>query len=305
MFGKAAVQKWAIVGVMLALMLTSAQSWAKDKFKAVTTFTVIADMAKNVAGDTADVESITKPGAEIHEYQPTPGDIRRAQGAQLILANGLNLELWFQRFYQHLNGVPEVVVSTGITPTSITEGPYDGKPNPHAWMSPQNALIYVDNIRDAFSKYDPENAAIYAKNAENYKQKIKATLQPLQDELAKIPAEKRWLVTSEGAFSYLANDFKLKELYLWPINADQQGTPQQVRKVIDTIRKNHIPVIFSESTISDKPARQVARESGAHYGGVLYVDSLSAADGPVPTYLDLLRVTTATIVKGINEGAQK
>ncbi|MCT4709652.1 metal ABC transporter substrate-binding protein [Enterobacteriaceae bacterium H11S18] len=305
MFGKAAVQKWAIVGLMLALMLTSAQSWAKDKFKAVTTFTVIADMAKNVAGDTADVESITKPGAEIHEYQPTPGDIRRAQGAQLILANGLNLELWFQRFYQHLNGVPEVVVSTGITPTSITEGPYDGKPNPHAWMSPQNALIYVDNIRDAFSKYDPENAAIYAKNAENYKQKIKATLQPLQAELAKIPAEKRWLVTSEGAFSYLANDFKLKELYLWPINADQQGTPQQVRKVIDTIRKNHIPVIFSESTISDKPARQVARESGAHYGGVLYVDSLSAADGPVPTYLDLLRVTTATIVKGINEGAQK
>lgn len=305
MFGKAAAKKLVVAGVMAALMFSSAQAGAKDKFKVVTTFTVIADMAKNVAGDAADVESITKAGAEIHEYQPTPGDIRRAQGAKLILANGLNLELWFQKFYQHLNGVPEVVVSTGITPTSITEGPYDGKPNPHAWMSPNNALIYVDNIRDAFSKYDPENAAIYAKNAEAYKQKIKDTLQPLQSELAKIPEDKRWLVTSEGAFSYLANDFKLKELYLWPINADQQGTPQQVRKVIDTIRKNAIPVIFSESTISDKPARQVAREAGAHYGGVLYVDSLSAADGPVPTYLDLLRVTTATIVKGINEGAQK
>ncbi|WP_455426025.1 metal ABC transporter substrate-binding protein [Dryocola sp. LX212] len=305
MFGKAAANKLVVAGVMAALMFSSAQAWAKDKFKVVTTFTVIADMAKNVAGDAADVESITKAGAEIHEYQPTPGDIRRAQGAKLILANGLNLELWFQKFYQHLNGVPEVVVSTGITPTSITEGPYDGKPNPHAWMSPNNALIYVDNIRDAFSKYDPDNAAIYAKNAETYKQKIKETLQPLQNELAKIPEDKRWLVTSEGAFSYLANDFKLKELYLWPINADQQGTPQQVRKVIDTIRKNAIPVIFSESTISDKPARQVAREAGAHYGGVLYVDSLSAADGPVPGYLDLLRVTTATIVKGINEGAQK
>ncbi|MEL4013174.1 metal ABC transporter substrate-binding protein [Dryocola clanedunensis] len=305
MFGKAAAKKLVVASVMAALMFSSAQAWAKDKFKVVTTFTVIADMAKNVAGDAADVESITKAGAEIHEYQPTPGDIRRAQGAKLILANGLNLELWFQKFYQHLNGVPEVVVSTGITPTSITEGPYDGKPNPHAWMSPNNSLIYVDNIRDAFSKYDPENAAIYAKNAEAYKQKIKDTLQPLQSELAKIPEDKRWLVTSEGAFSYLANDFKLKELYLWPINADQQGTPQQVRKVIDTIRKNAIPVIFSESTISDKPARQVAREAGAHYGGVLYVDSLSAADGPVPTYLDLLRVTTATIVKGINEGAQK
>ncbi|WP_435951814.1 metal ABC transporter substrate-binding protein [Dryocola sp. BD626] len=302
MSGKKAILS---VGVAVALIFASGQSWAKEKFKAITTFTVIADMAKNVAGDAADVESITKPGAEIHEYQPTPGDIRRAQGAKLILANGLNLELWFQKFYQHLSGVPEVIVSTGITPTGITEGPYNGKPNPHAWMSPKNALIYVDNIRDAFSKYDPENAAIYAKNAEAYKEKIQQTLEPLRAEISKIPQDKRWLVTSEGAFSYLANDYGLKELYLWPINADQQGTPQQVRKVIDTIRKNGIPAIFSESTISDKPARQVARESGSHYGGVLYVDSLSAADGPVPTYLDLLRVTTATIVKGITEGAAK
>ncbi|VEC01383.1 Uncharacterized periplasmic iron-binding protein HI_0362 precursor [Cedecea lapagei] len=287
----------------LAMLLGAAQ--AQAKFKAVTTFTIIADMAQNVAGDAADVESITKPGAEIHEYQPTPGDIRRAQGAQLILTNGLNLELWFAKFYQHLKGVPEVVVTTGIQPTGITEGPYNGKPNPHAWMSPQNALIYVDNIRDAFVKYDPDNAATYTRNAEAYKQKIQQTLEPLRNELAKIPADKRWLVTSEGAFSYLANDFGLKELYLWPINADQQGTPQQVRKVIDSIRKYQIPTIFSESTISDKPARQAARESGAHYGGVLYVDSLSAADGPVPTYLDLLHVTTSTIVNGINEGLKK
>ncbi|NIG77243.1 metal ABC transporter substrate-binding protein [Klebsiella sp. Ap-873] len=287
----------------LAMLLSTAQ--AQAKFKAITTFTIIADMAQNVAGDAADVESITKPGAEIHEYQPTPGDIRRAQGAQLILTNGLNLELWFAKFYQHLKGVPEVVVTTGIQPTGITEGPYNGKPNPHAWMSPQNALIYVDNIRDAFVKYDPDNAATYTRNAEAYKQKIQQTIEPLRNELAKIPADKRWLVTSEGAFSYLANDFGLKELYLWPINADQQGTPQQVRKVIDSIRKYQIPTIFSESTISDKPARQAARESGAHYGGVLYVDSLSAADGPVPTYLDLLRVTTSTIVNGINAGLKK
>ncbi|ATF94612.1 Uncharacterized periplasmic iron-binding protein HI_0362 precursor [Cedecea neteri] len=287
----------------LAMLLGAAQ--AQAKFKAITTFTIIADMAQNVAGDAADVESITKPGAEIHEYQPTPGDIRRAQGAQLILTNGLNLELWFAKFYQHLKGVPEVIVTTGIQPTGITEGPYNGKPNPHAWMSPQNALIYVDNIRDAFVKYDPDNAATYTRNAEAYKQKIQQTIEPLRNELAKIPADKRWLVTSEGAFSYLANDFGLKELYLWPINADQQGTPQQVRKVIDSIRKYQIPTIFSESTISDKPARQAARESGAHYGGVLYVDSLSAANGPVPTYLDLLRVTTSTIVNGINEGLKK
>jgi len=292
-----------IAGIVLTLL--QFPTYAQEKFKAVTTFTIIADMAKNVAGDAADVESITKPGAEIHEYQPTPGDIRRAQGANLILANGMNLEIWFTKFYQHLNGVPEVIVTTGIEPTGITEGPYNGKPNPHAWMSPKNALIYVDNIRDAFVKYDPANAETYQKNAEAYKQKISQAIEPLRLELAQIPADKRWLVSSEGAFSYLARDLDMKELYLWPINADQQGTPQQVRKVIDTIRQYNIPTIFSESTISDKPARQAARESGAHYGGVLYVDSLSAAEGPVPTYLDLLHTTTSTIIDGINKGMEK
>lgn len=298
----------AVRALFLGAILSSAWSlpaWAQEKFKVITTFTVIADMAKNVAGDAAEVSSITRPGAEIHEYQPTPGDIKRAQGAQLILANGMNLERWFQRFYQHLRGVPEVVVTAGITPLGITEGPYNGKPNPHAWMSADNALIYVNNIRDALVKYDPANAAVYKRNAEAYKANITRTMSPLREQVAAIPENQRWLVSSEGAFSYLARDLGLKELYLWPINADQQGTPQQVRKVVDVVRENAIPAVFSESTISDKPARQVARETGAHYGGVLYVDSLSAQDGPVPTYLDLLNVTTRTLVQGLKDGMKE
>ncbi|MFG1479213.1 metal ABC transporter substrate-binding protein [Xanthobacter sp. V4C-4] len=274
---------------------------AADKFKAVTTFTVIADMARNVAGDAAIVESITKPGAEIHNYQPTPGDILKAQDAQLILWNGLNLELWFEKFFQRLKGVPGVVVSDGVEPMSIGEGPYKGKPNPHAWMSPQAALVYVDNIRDAFAKHDPAHAETYKANAEAYKARITAAIAPARAAFDAIPAERRWLVTSEGAFSYLARDFGLKTLYLWPINADQQGTPQQVRRVIDAMRANQIGVIFSESTISPKPAEQVARETGARYGGVLYVDSLSDPGGPVPTYLDLLTATTGTIAAGLAE----
>jgi manganese/iron transport system substrate-binding protein len=288
-----------LVGVAAAAAFDGAPAAAQEKFKAVTTFTVIADIARNVAGDVAVVESITKPGAEIHNYQPTPGDIQRAQGAQLILWNGLNLELWFERFFRNLRNVPSAVVSEGIEPMGISEGPYRGKPNPHAWMSPTAALTYIDNIRDAFARHDPKNAEAYRANAESYKARIKAAVDPIKAELAAVPAEKRWLVSSEGAFSYLARDFGLKELYLWPINADQQGTPQQVRKVIDAVRKNRITVIFSESTISDKPAKQVARETGASYGGVLYVDSLSEPDGPVPTYIDLLRVTSDTIAKGL------
>jgi manganese/iron transport system substrate-binding protein len=213
----------------------------------------------------------------------------------------MNLERWFEKFFQNVQEVPSVVVTEGIQPIPITEGPYRNNPNPHAWMSPSNALVYVENIRKAFVKYDPANAEAYSANAAAYAAKIKALDEPLRKRFSAIPEKQRWLVTSEGAFSYLARDYGLKELYLWPINADEQGTPKQVRRVIDTVRREKIPVVFSESTISDKPAKQVARETGARYGGVLYVDSLSAENGPVPSYLKLLEVTSETIVKGFGK----
>jgi manganese/iron transport system substrate-binding protein len=291
---------FTLVGVVLTVMgaVAPVQADSKKPFRVVTTFTVIQDIAQNVAGTAAIVESITKSGAEIHGYEPTPLDIVRAQSADLVLWNGMNLERWFEKFFENVKGVPSAVVTDGIEPMGIAEGPYTGKPNPHAWMSPTNALIYVENIRKALAKSDPDNAEIYSKNAEAYAAKIKAIDAPLRERLSAIPDQKRWLVTSEGAFSYLARDYGLKELYLWPINADEQGTPQQVRRVIDTVRKEQIPVVFSESTISDKAAKQVAKETGARYGGVLYVDSLSAEGGPVPSYLNLLEVTVQTIAEG-------
>lgn len=283
--------------VLSAVLAISAQA-AEKPFKVMTTFTVIQDIAQNVAGDAAVVESITKPGAEIHDYQVTPKDVIKAQNADLILWNGLNLERWFERFYENMPAKPVAIVTEGIVPMPITEGAYQGAPNPHAWMSPTNALIYVENIRQALVKYDPQNAETYNRNAAAYSEQIKAIDQPLRAKIAVIPEAKRWLVTSEGAFSYLAKDYGFKELYLWAINADQQGSPQQVRSVIDKVRAHNIPVVFSESTVSDRPSKQVAKETGAKYGGVLYVDSLSQADGAVPTYLDLLQVTVSTIVKG-------
>ncbi|MEL6684798.1 MAG: metal ABC transporter substrate-binding protein [Pseudomonadota bacterium] len=295
------MMKKLLSSALCAAALSTAAMAEEDKFKAVTTFTVIADMAQNVAGDAAIVESITKAGAEIHGYQPTPRDIIRAQDADLILWNGLNLELWFEQFFSNLSDVPSATLTAGITPMNITAGAYDGKPNPHAWMSLESALIYVDNIRDAFAQHDPDNAATYAANAEAYKAEITAAIAPLREQILAVPADQRWLVSCEGAFSYLARDFEMQELYLWPMNADSQGTPQQVRRVIDTVRENDIPAVFCESTVSQAPAEQVARETDAEYAGVLYVDSLTEADGPVPTYLDLLRVTTETLAAGLTE----
>ncbi len=283
---------------ILAASCGGGKKTASGKKQVVTSFTIIADMAREVAGDAADVQSITKPGAEIHGYEPTPKDIVKAQSADLVLWNGMNLELWFEKFFTNVKDVPSAVLTEGVKPMGISEGPYTGKPNPHAWMSPANAVIYVENIRKALVKMDPANEAVYTANAAAYSAKIKALDEPVRQKLATIPQEQRWLVSSEGAFSYLCENYGLRQLYLWPINADAQGTPQQVKQVIDGVRANKIPVVFSESTVSDKPARQVAKETGAHYGGVLYVDSLTDKDGPAPNYLKLLEVNADTIVKG-------
>ncbi|WP_116084760.1 metal ABC transporter substrate-binding protein [Tropicimonas sp. IMCC34011] len=293
-----------LAGTALVALAAPARAQDGEPMKVVTTFTVLADMAQNVAGDAAEVVSVTKPGAEIHGYEPTPRDIVRTQDADLLLWNGLNLELWFEQFLANLGEVPSATLTDGIDAIPIAEGAYEGQSNPHAWMGLENAARYVDNIVSAFSEVDPDNAANYEANGAAYKEEIRATIEPLRERIATIPEDQRWLVTCEGAFSYLARDFGLKELYLWPMNADQTGTPQQVRKVIDGVRDNDVPVVFCESTVNTAPARQVARETGAEYGGELYVDSLSAADGPVPSYLDLLRVTSETVANGLAPAAE-
>ena len=285
--------------IAFSIFVNSQALFADEKLKVVTTFTVIADIAQNIAGDAAEVVSITKPGAEIHGYQPTPRDLVRAYGADLILWNGLNLELWFEKFISQLGDADYYTVSEGIETLEIVEGAYVGLPNPHAWMGVKSAFVYIDNIEKALSKEDPQNAQVYRLNAIKYKKKISNIVEPLIKQLQQVPSDKRWLVTCEGAFSYFAKDFGLKELYLWPMNSEQIGTPKQIQKVIDGVRNNKIPVIFCESTVNTRPAKRVAQDTGVAYGGELYVDSLSNIGGPVPTYLDLLRVTSTTVINGI------
>ncbi|UBF26858.1 metal ABC transporter substrate-binding protein [Kovacikia minuta CCNUW1] len=277
----------------------------QEKKVILTTFTVLADMAQNVAGDKATVESITKPGAEIHGYEPTPSDLVRGQRADLILDNGLDLERWAARFYNSFPKVPHVTLSEGVQPVNITEDAYQGKPNPHAWMSPQNALIYVENIRKALSNLDPANTATYSKNAATYSQQIRAIDQKLKRSLSAIPATQRYMVSCEGAFSYIVRDYGLKEVYIWPVNAEQQATPKQVERVITSVRANQIPAVFCESTVSNEAQLQVAKETGAKFAGVFYVDSLSPPDGPASTYLKLLEYNINTLIEGLRGGESK
>lgn len=303
------LKRWqmGIIGLSIGVWLSSCTTNSKietapnptNKKVILTTFTVLADMTQNVAGDKAIVESITKPGAEIHGYQATPSDLARGQKANLILENGLNLERWADRFYNSLPKVPRVTLSEGLQPIDIAEDTYKGKPNPHAWMSPQNALIYVENIRKSLGKLDPVNAVTYDRNAKAYSEQIKAIDLKLKTAIATIPADRRYIVSCEGAFSYIARDYGLKEVYLWAVNSEQQATPKQVKQTIDTVKKNRIPTVFCESTVNPKAQLQVAKESGAKFGGVFYVDSLSPADGPASTYLKLLEYNVSTLIEGL------
>ena len=288
-----------LVGLLLLLAACgSAPARGETRPVALSTFTVLADMASEVAGHHIRVESITRVGAEIHGYEPTPGDIKKASNADLIIENGLGLEAWFERFIARVD-VPHVVASDGVAVIPISTGTHAGAANPHAWMSGPNAEIYVDNIAAAFSELDPANASEYAANASAYKARIRAIHEDLVDRLQQLPADHRMLVTCEGAFSYLARDAGLTEVYIWPVNAEQQATPQQIARTISVVREAAVPAVFCESTVSDEPMRQVIRETGASFGGTLYVDSLSRADGPVPTYLELLRHDAETIAAGL------
>ncbi|WP_298251530.1 metal ABC transporter substrate-binding protein [uncultured Arthrobacter sp.] len=269
---------------------------ADERPLVLTTFSVLADLADEVGGGHVRVESITKIGAEIHGYEPTPSDLVGAQDADLILDNGLGLERWFERFLNSVDA-PHVVLSEGVEPVDIRSGDYSGLPNPHAWMSPVAAQTYVANTVTALSDLDPAHAAEYEANGRRLTTELEGIASDFRAGLR--GAASRALVTCEGAFSYLARDVGLREAFIWPVNSDAEGTPRQVREVIDFVTEHDVPTVFCESTINPSAQEQVAQATGATLGGTLYVDSLSEADGPVPGFLDLIRYDLRVITEGL------
>ncbi|WP_420099578.1 metal ABC transporter substrate-binding protein [Corynebacterium sp.] len=273
----------------------STGSTGDDAPEVLATFTILADMAQEVAGDALEVSSLTRPGAEIHGYDPTPGDIRTAAGAEVILSNGLGLENWVDKLTADSDAT-RVTVTEGIDPV-----PIDGtdEPNPHAWMSPVLATVYVDNIVEALSDFQPADADTFRDNAEAYKRQLDEVQNDLTEGLSHLPESQRALQTCEGAFSYLTRDAGLAESYIWPVNSDAEITPDQIRTAASFVDDNDVPAVFCESTVDPGPKEQLIRDTGARDGGTLYVDSLTEAGGDAPTYLDLIRYDVDTIVAGM------
>ena len=250
-------------------------------------FTVLEDIVKNIVGEEFNVKSITKPGMEVHGYQTTPSDLIKGSRAEVFIDNGFGFELWAEKFVSNLK-VKRITMANNLKPLFIGEDAYKGKPNPHAWISPKRGIIYVDTLSRALSELKPESKTVFKKNAEIYKNKLLEIDEDFSLFLNTLKKNQKYLVSCEGAFTYLTNDYGLKEAYLWPVNAESQITPKRMAKVINLVKTNDIPAVFCESTVSSESQLAVARETGAKFGGNFFVDSLSEKNGPASSYIDLL-----------------
>ncbi len=266
----------------------------KDADTIIVSFTILEDIVSQIAGEEFDVYSITEPGEEVHGYKPTPSDLIKASNGLIFIENGFGFELWSDKFLSNLN-LERITISDYLEPIYITEDAYTGKPNPHAWISPKRGKIYIDAIVLALTELKPESEEIFVKNGKVYKDRLSQIDKEFSLFINTLKKNERYLVSCEGAFSYLTNDYGLAEAFLWPVNAETQITPKRMAKVIKTVKENDIPAVFCESTVSAESQLTVVEETGAIFGGNLFVDSLSLEGGPASTYIELLEYNLETI----------
>ena len=300
------MKKKLLLFVFSFLIFLTANSCKRNAFEKETnkevilaSFTVLADIIENVAKDEFVVKSITKPGVEVHGYQPTPSDLIKASKAFVFIDNGFGFELWAEKFVSNLQ-INRVTISNRLEPIFISEDFYKSKPNPHAWISPKRGMIYVDVIVDYLSELKPSEAESFKNNGQIYKNKIAKIDEDFSHFINNLEKNNRYLVTCEGAFSYLTNDYGLKEAYLWPVNAESQITPKRMARTISLVKNKNIPSVFCESTVSNESQMVVASETGAKFLGDLFVDSLSQDNKSANTYLKMLQHNLTLIKKGLN-----
>ncbi len=270
----------------------------ENKEVILASFTVLADIIKNVAKDDFIVRSITKPGVEVHGYQPTPSDLVKASRAFVFIDNGFGFELWAEKFVSNLQ-VKRITLAEHLDPIFITEDFYKGRPNPHSWISPKRGMLYVDIIVESLSELRPSKRMLFEENGKMYKYKLSKIDEEFSLFINNLNKDKRYLVTCEGAFSYLTNDYGLEEAYLWPVNAESQITPKRMARTISLVKNKNVPSVFCESTVSNESQMVVVNETGANFGGNLFVDSLSGDSGPASTYIKLLEHNLELIKKGL------
>ncbi|WP_408009375.1 metal ABC transporter substrate-binding protein [Pseudalkalibacillus sp. A8] len=300
------------LGVLTALLLAACSNGenTKDggKLQVVTTYSILQDMVKNVGGDKVEVHSMVKIGANPHEYDPLPEDLKKTADADAVFYNGLNLEAgnsWFEELLgttgKDGEDAPVFRLSEGVEPKYLTTKGNEGEEDPHAWLDVSNGIKYVKNVRDGLIKVDPENKETYEKNAEEYISKLEDLHEDAKNSFDEIPKEKRYLVTSEGAFKYFSDAYDIEAGYIWEINAENQGSPDQIRAVVDLIKEKDIKVLFLETSIDARSMEAVSRETGVPIGGKVFTDSLGKPGEDGDTYIEMMKWNIDTIREQLNK----
>lgn len=279
-----------------------------EKVQVVTTYSILQDMVKNVGGDKVEIHSMVKIGANPHEYEPLPEDVKKTADADIVFYNGLNLETgnaWFEKLLINTGkdgeDAPVFRLSEGVKPKYLTTKGKENETDPHAWLDISNGIIYVKNIRDSLIKVDPKNKETYQKNADQYIQKLEELHNEAKSRFQQIPKEKRFLVTSEGAFKYFSEAYDIEAGYIWEINAENQGTPDQIRRVVDLIKQKNIKVLFLETSIDPRSMEMVSRETGVPIGGKVFTDSLGKPGEEGDTYLKMMKWNIDTIQRQLSK----
>lgn len=277
-----------------------------EKIEVVTTYSIIYDMVQNVGGEKVDVHSMVPVGSNPHEYDPLPEDVLKTTDADVVFYNGLNLEegnSWFKKLLKTSDkdgkDAPVYRVSEGVKAIHLESKGLENQTDPHAWLNIENGIIYVENIRDALVKEDPDNKEYYEKNAEEYISKLKALHEKTVTELKKIPEDKRVLITSEGAFRYFGEAYNIETAYVWEINSENQGTPQQIKNLVDYIKNGKVPALFVETSVDPRSMETVSKETGVPIKGKVFTDSLGKQGEEGDTYKEMMEWNTKTVIEGL------
>ena len=304
-------QKSEVMKTFLAALLLLASIFglpasadAADKIKAVASFSILGDMVKQVGGDRIELATLVGPDGDAHVFEPTPSDAKTLAGAQILFMNGLGFEGWMERLEKSSGFKGKVVVaSEGVKPRTMTKEE-DGKAeeitDPHAWQSLANGKLYIANIRNGLIAVDPDGKAIYEANAAKYLDEIGAEDEAVKAALAKLPEDRRKIITSHDAFGYFGAAYGLKVIAPEGVSTEAEASAKDVAKIIRQIRAEHIPAVFLENITDHRLLDQIARETGAKIGGTLYTDALSPPDGPAPTYLDMFRNNVGVLTAALS-----
>lgn len=281
----------AVAAVLLAA-LSATPALAQEKVKTVATFSILADLVKNVGGDRVEVVSLVPANGDAHVYAPSPADAKKLADAQIVFTNGLGFEGWIARLVKSSATKASVVVATkGIKPLKAAggHGHSHDSGDPHAWQSVANVKTYVANIRDALVAKDAANKAVYEANATAYLGKLDQLDQEVREAIARIPAERRRIITTHDAFGYFRAAYGVEFIAPQGVSTDSEASARDVARIITQIRKQKIPAVFLENVSDPRLLKQIADETGAKLGGTLYSDALTGEKGGAPTYIDMVR----------------